>query len=92
MKATNVTTTAAQIAAGNPSRKFLHIQNVSDTDIYVSYDGDATALTTSNGLKVAAGDTLMLNNDGTRCLFEHAVYAIHGGSGNKEVRIQGEGA
>lgn len=89
MKAFNVTTTAQKIAnAGN--RDFLHVQNVSDTDIYLKYDGTETALTTANGMKLEAGAFLILNNDGMRNLFDKEVWAIHGSSGNKEVRIQGE--
>jgi len=88
MKALNVTTTAAEIVpAGN--RDFVHIQNVSDTDIYVKYDGSETALTTANGIKIAVERSLILNNDSARNIFNKAVWAIHGGAGNKEVRISG---
>jgi len=88
MKAFNVTTTAQQVAAAG-NRDFVHLQNVSDTDIYVKYDGSAAALTTTNGLKIIPGGYLILNNDGSRNVFTQAVWAIHGGTGNKEVRIQG---
>lgn len=88
MQAFNVTTTAQKVAsAGN--RDFIHVQNVSDSDVYVKYDGDSTALTTANGLKIAAGDILVLNNDGHRNVFTRELWAIHGAAGNKEVRIQG---
>lgn len=89
MKAVNVTTTAAEIVApGN--RDFVHIYNNSDEVIYLGYDGSPNALTTSNGFPLAVGGILTLNNDGYRNVFHKGVSAIHGGTGNKEVRIQGE--
>lgn len=89
MKAVNVTTTVAEIvSAGN--RDFVHIQNVSDETIYFKYDGSATALTTSNGMPVPPAGFLILNNDGSRNLFNKSISAIHGGTGNKEVRVQGD--
>ena len=88
MKAVNITTSPTLIA--NPgNRDFLHVYNNSDEVIYVVYDGDATTLTTSNGMPIAVGGVLTLNNDGQRNLFNKPVYGIHGGTGNKEVRVQG---
>jgi hypothetical protein len=88
MQAIQVQTTVTTIAAAG-NRDFLHIQNVSDTDIYLKYDGSSTTLTASNGVKLAAGEWLILNNDGYRNVFRNLVQAIHGGSGDKEVRVQG---
>lgn len=88
MQAAQVTTTAAEIVPGG-NRDFVHIYNLSDTTIYVKYDGDATALTTSNGMPILPNDVLILANDGNRTVYTRAIWAIHGGSGNKEVRIQG---
>lgn len=89
MKAVNVTTTAAEIVpAGN--RDFVHIQNVSTETIYFKYDGSATALTTANGMPVPPDGFLILNNDGSRNLFNKAIFAIHGGAGNQEIRVQGD--
>jgi hypothetical protein len=94
MKAVQITTAATLIAAASHGRKFLHIQNVSDTDIYLCYDGGEGAagvnLTTANGLKLTTGEAIMLNNDGQKDVFHNNVYGIHGGAGNKEVRVQGE--
>ncbi len=87
MQAVNVTTSQTLIAPeGN--RDFIHIQNWSDTILYLKYDGDSTTLTTSNGIPLLPQATLQLNNDGKN-IFRKAVYGIHGGSGNKEVRVQG---
>lgn len=91
MYAKNVTTSSTIIAAASGDRRFVHIQNVSDTDMYLAYDG-AAAATTAAGFLLAAGQTLMLNNDGMRDMFNRDVYAIHAGVGNKEVRVQGAGA
>lgn len=89
MRALNITTSETTVAeAGN--RDFIHIYNNSDTTIYVKYDGASTAVTTSNGLPIVAGATLMLDNDGGKNIFNKKVTAIHGGSGNKEIRIQGD--
>jgi hypothetical protein len=88
MQAINITTSATLIAAGG-NRDFLHIYNNSDVIIYIGYDGGGAAVTTSLGVPLPPNDTLQLNNDGFRNIFNDAVYAIHGGSGNKEVRVQG---
>jgi hypothetical protein len=88
MKAYNVTTAETTVVAPGPY-EFIHIQNVSDTTVYLKYDGSATALTTANGFPLAANQTLMLNNDNQKQLFRRGVTAIHGASGNKEIRVQG---
>lgn len=89
MKAVTVDTTAGGIqicAAGD--RDFLHIQNNGATDIFVKYDGSATALTAANGVKVAAGEWLVLNNDGTRKIFNKEVRGITS-AGSSDVRVMG---
>lgn len=86
MKAFNVTNASQELApAGH--RRFIHIQNVSDADIFLKYDGSATALTTANGFKLIPGAALLLDNENN--LHSHAVHVIHGGAGNKEIRVQG---
>jgi hypothetical protein len=90
MKAMNVTSSVTKIAdAGH--RDLLHIYNNSNEVIYLQYDGsDPSSLTTANGMPLLPGAMLPLENNGTRQIFNKAVYAIHGGTGNKEVRLQGE--
>lgn len=85
MTAIDVTTTAQQIV-GPGFCNFIHIYNNSDTTIYLSYDG-ATA-TVAAGIPLAPEATLQLGNDGSKPIFDRGVSAIHGGTGNKEVRIQ----
>lgn len=50
--------TAQTLSAASESRAFLFFQNISDTDMYLSEIGTATADTPS--IKVAAGATLTL--------------------------------
>jgi len=67
----------------------LIIQNVSDTDLYLKLDSSATEVTTSNGLRLAAGDPpfVVTCNPGR---FTNAIRGIHGGTGNKEIRVTEE--
>lgn len=45
------------VFAANASRRYLLIQNISDTAIYVNFGADAD--TDSHSVKLAAGDTLV---------------------------------
>lgn len=83
------TTSASELVAANASRKLLIIQNVSDTDVYLKLDASATEVTTSNGLRLAAGDPPFVITC-ERGEFVNAVRGIHGGSGSKDLRIQEE--
>lgn len=88
MKVVSVDTTAGGteiVPAGY--RNFIHIQPIG-ADLYVKYDGSATALTTSNGLKISDGAYLNLNNDGSKHLFNHPIIGITA-SGTATVRVQG---
>lgn len=87
MKAQTLTTTAAQIAPAG-DRDFLHIQNNSAGDIFVKYDGDSDEVTAANGVKIAAGEWLCLNNDGTRNIFNKEVRGITA-AGTADIRVQG---
>lgn len=77
--------------AGN--RDFIHVFNNSDVVIYVGYDGDPATpleLATTNGVPLLPNAMLVLDNVGPRNIYTHAVYAVHGGSGSKDVRVQGD--
>lgn len=92
MKTVVVATTAGgtEIApAGH--RRFIHIQNpaASTESVFIKYDGDATALTASNGFELIAGATLHLNNDLSRPIFNAEVVGITV-TGNVTVIVQGE--
>jgi len=87
MTAVQVQATSTLLAiAGN--RDFFHMVNNSDTTIYVCYDGTAAA-TVAEGLPVAPNQSITLDNTGPKMIYNKAVYAIHGASGDKEVRLQG---
>lgn len=88
MKAHNATTAVTTVVApGNYD--FLHIKNVSDTDVFLKYDGSQTTLTAANGMQLSPGETLALHSDGTRNPFRHGVQCIHNSTGSKELRVQG---
>lgn len=87
MTTVNVTTSSTLVAAAG-NRDFLHIYNASDVTIYLCYDG-TTAATVAAGIPLAPEEYLNLDNDGSKPIFTKAVYAIHGGSGNKELRLEG---
>jgi hypothetical protein len=81
----NVTTAAQTINSGGQKWSRGIIQNLSDADVYVQFTTESDALTTGNGLKVAATSGVLefeapvKGNGG-------AVQVIHGGSGNKAIR------
>lgn len=83
----NVTTTAAEVVAPFYARRLLVIQNVSDTTVYLKFDSSSDEVTTANGVKLlAGGEPFILTCEPGE--FVNAVRAIHGGTGNKEIRIQ----
>jgi hypothetical protein len=87
----NVTTSPTLVAAHNPSRQWVILENQSDTDIYVAFTPDAAEVSlpagAKPGLKVAAGETreigLPPGDFAMRNSVRSAIYAIHGGSGDK---------
>lgn len=87
MRAYNVTD-AATVVVNPGHREFLHIRNVSDTTVYLGYDGDIP--TVAAGFPLEPDEVLMLNNDQVKAVFRHGLQAIHNAAGlNKEIRIQG---
>jgi hypothetical protein len=76
------------VRAGN--RDFVHLRNFDEDDtVYVRYDGSATALTTANGFPIPPGGILALDNDGSRNVFNKAIYAICATGASVELRVQG---
>lgn len=87
LSAVNCTTSASQLVAANSLRQLLVIQNVSDTDVFLKFDESATEVTTANGILLSsAGGKFTLSSGRNEHVY--AVRGIHGGSGNKELRIQ----
>jgi hypothetical protein len=76
--AINVTTGATLLLASNVNRLKYVLYNDSDTTVYLS---GTNAVTTANGIPLSAGQWWL---DET---YSGDVYAIHGGSGNKSVRV-----
>jgi hypothetical protein len=77
----SVTTSSSQVLAANANRKGGYIQNISDTDIYLSWGGTAT---TSKTL-LTPGSSLPLLITGL--VYTGLVRAIHAGSGTKTLAI-----
>lgn len=77
-----VTTSSAQIVASNSSRKFLKITNDSDTTIYLAWGSPAL---------VGGGERLNPRGAFSEINYSNpytgAIFAIHGGSGTKNVGV-----
>jgi len=69
------------------ARRWAHIANRSDATILLKYDGSDTALAEDNGIQLAAGAILMLNNSGHDQEFFHDIFALYMGVGNKAVVV-----
>jgi hypothetical protein len=86
-----VATTATLVDAAT-ERQWLMIQNQSDTPIFLSFDGTAAVTTdagASPGIRLAPWDTIMSTDISGRFTGNnYAIYAIHGGTGNKNLVIQ----
>lgn len=84
MKAHNATTAVTTIVGAGP-KPFVTITNVSDTVVYLKFDGTSTTLTAANGHPVLPNEMLVLDGP----LAQFAVQVIHNATGNKELRVQG---
>jgi hypothetical protein len=86
-----VATTATLVDAAT-ERQWLMIQNQSDTPIFLSFDG-TTAVTTdagaSPGIRISPWETIMSTDISGRFTGNNfPIYAIHGGTGTKNLVIQ----
>lgn len=84
----NATTSPTTVIAAGVGWTYVYLHNNSDTTIYVQWTDEANALTTSNGVPIAAGSALRLAASAQPS--RPAVRVIHGGSGNKELRYVAE--
>jgi len=86
-----VATTATLVDAAT-ERQWLMIQNQSDTPIFLSFDGTAAVTTdagVSPGIRLAPWDTIMSTDIAGRFSGNNfPIYAIHGGTGTKNLVIQ----
>jgi hypothetical protein len=88
MPAFNVTTSAAVVVPANDGRNGVILQNISDTDVFVGASSVTAAFGANAGLRIAAnGGSLSLSRSfpGDRAICG-ALFCVHAGSGNKEVR------
>lgn len=82
------TTAVTTVIPAGTGWTIAHFANVSDTTIYIQWSEESTALTTANGMPIAAG--AMRSIIASDVPVRAAVQAIHGGSGNKELRYVAE--
>ena len=80
----NVTDTSAIILAANPNREYLCITNLTAESIFLSA-GNPAVLNSGWPILSAGASLEMFNGQN---LTEEAIYAIHGGVGNKACAIQ----
>lgn len=92
IKAINVTSTLAEIVVPSDygtdfknGPRNVTLSNTSDTTIYVAFGADnGPLLTTANGIPLVAGQTM----GGDNTVPGLSIWAIHGGTGNKVLRVQ----
>lgn len=78
-----VTTSSALVLAANEHRKFCILINDSDADIYIEL-GNSAAVNT--GIRISAnGFSYEIDNSN---LWVGDIYAVHGGSGSKNLLIK----
>jgi hypothetical protein len=82
--AVNVADTTTQIVAASTTRRYLLIQNDSDTAVYIKL-GAAGVL--HEGILLAANGGAYESSPGADLLFMGAINGIHGGSGSKVVLV-----
>jgi len=93
MRTVNVKSSVTTIAekVDKTTRKWILIQNDSDVDMFLCFDGSTTTLTANNGFRLKAGVALELRSTEDTEEGNNAILGIHGSTGDKVVRIQ-EGA
>ena len=80
----SVGTSTTTIAAAKDKRRFLLLQNISDTDIDIKVGAAAVA---GEGIRVFANGGNFEMKPGNGNLSTAAVNGIHGGSGNKTMLV-----
>lgn len=83
--------TTATLVDPATERQWLMIQNQSDTPIFLSFDGTATVTTDAGatpGIRLAPWDVIMSTDISGRFTGNNfAIYAIHGGTGTKNLAV-----
>lgn len=75
-----VTSSATEAFGEDSVGSFMLLQNVSDTDMYLSFTGDAEV---NAGIYLKTGATLLLD----AVVIDSNLSAIHAGSGNKKLLV-----
>jgi hypothetical protein len=86
----SVLSTATVLSTAKP-RRWILVQNVSDTDVHVAFDGSATVTAAAGnypGHLLRPGEGIALTGEGPSGATDPAVYAIHGSTGSKTVVVQ----
>ena len=78
--------TPTELGAG-VRRTFIWIQNQSDEAISIKFDGSAGDVTTADGFDLAVGSAIALEDPFGLGIYDVPITAVHGGTGNKEVRV-----
>ncbi len=92
VSAANATPASALVVAYNPARRALRITNLSDATVYLAEgspavvgSGHALAPATGSAPALVPGGVYETPREGN--LFQGAVYAIHGSTGDKALAI-----
>lgn len=84
--------TSATLVQGSQDRKWAILQNLSDTDIFVSLDGSSDVTGSAGakpGLKLSANGGTAAGGEGEYNInFSGPIYAVHEGAGNKVLTLQ----
>lgn len=84
--------TTPTLALAAVAKRWCMLQNQSDTDIYVAFEGSSGVTIDSGaspGFKIAAGSSVALSDDNHRGYpLADAIYAVHGSTGTKNLVIQ----
>ncbi len=79
----SVADTSTQVVSANSLRKYLLIQNDTESKIYVAFGGAAVA---EQGIAINAGESYTMSAMQGN-LYKGAINAIHGGSGTLDILI-----
>ena len=81
----NVTTSATQVGtrAGTPD-SYICLQNESDVDFYLDFDGSVNVLDSTTGYVLKVGGELILSAKE----YKNPVRVLHASSGTKSLRYQ----
>lgn len=80
----NVTTESGLVLAPNPHRVYVCIENDSDVDVYITLNSEAVL---HEGIRLNAGGGSYEISHQIGNLYTCAIYAIHGGTGDKSLLV-----